>query len=241
MKTAKSINIIGLPSIDVPIPESLDPEVKEYVERLIDNIDQTINSALAKELCEDGQNEVQLDRKLNGYCPYGCEEEDGTCLSTRDVEEHLRMCPKTKEYVRRESYRNKRVDKLRNEVWALLLKYAAPGHCKVNQKFWTELLKFDHADWHDTHEAVWRFGREGKLDIFNAESGVPDLYIRPQTYLCNDCGLFVDSNAEPEEHYPVCADRRYWIESRLEGEGETFHDVYPFTRTYFGTMRKLHG
>src|ERR1035438_4058776 len=135
MKSKNSINIIGLPSIDVSIPESFDPEVREYIEGLIDNIDQTLNSALAKELCEDGQNEVQFERKLSGYCPYGCEEEDGACLSTRDVEKHLRMCPKTKEYIRREIHRNKRVDKLRNEIWALLLKYVEPGHRRVDQKF----------------------------------------------------------------------------------------------------------
>lgn len=241
MNTKKSINIIGLPSIDVPIPESLEPEVKAYVERLIDNIDQTITLAFAQKLHEDGECKVPFESPSSNNCPYGCEGEDGAFPSAQELEEHIRVCPNVKEYVREESNRNKRVDKLRNEIWALLLKYVAPGHCKVNRKFWTELLKLRHADWHDTHEVVWRFGREGKLDIFDVRGGVLEIYIRPQTYLCNDCGLFVDSNAEPEEHLPACADRRYWIEQRTKGEGEYFHDVYPFTRTYFATMRKLHG
>ena len=149
------------------------------------------------------------------------------------------MCPNVEVHAREQAAKNKRLMKLTNVVWGTVLKHVEPGRCKVNPTFWHELYKEMPGDKWDKSEVVLRFGEEGKLDIFEEAEGSLTMYVRPQTYSCNDCGVLVDSNADPEEHLETCADRQHWIELMIETNGPQFYEWLPSTFTFFVKTRQL--
>jgi hypothetical protein len=235
-KSKKQINIIGLKSIEVRIPEDLDDYTHNYVGWLVDNIEQKITRAIGERIAERGEFLISRPPEESQFCPNGCE---GHAFDALEAQEHAKVCPRVEEHAREQAARNKRLMKLTNVVWSLLLKCVEPGRCKVNPKFWDELFELPRASESDTYDVVLRLGEEGKLDIFEGAKWPPTMYLRPQTYRCNSCGLLVDGNADPEEHFELCDDRQWWIESMLRCHGAEIYTWYPWTFTYFAGTRLL--